>query len=426
MESDILKKIYGLIPDAVLLPIPKGKKGPQFRNWQQKRFNSTQTAKYQSWLKREGNVGVLLGAPSRGLCTIDLDSDKDAESFLKVNPDIAQGLITKGVRGCNVWVYVEGSYPYTKSFSWGEWRADGCQTVIAGTHPSGEPYRFLSANPPKRIPFENIKFPFQKCPSKCNSGVLHNIGFYDNRTAPPGRVLKREVSPIDELYQKLIQPYLKPLPDTRNYNLVKSVSLAFYNTSPEIALLLGMEIYNRHAHIWNDTRERHEYECKCLIRDMDRDYATKMPQNLQEVYNRLSSRNQIGFRICRSLQKHGKGKFFLGCRELQLRMGLNTHTPANRILHKLADEKVIRKTTSATAKFGRAFDYEWILKPGQKSALKTQKTGTPCPTGYCPECWENVVVTRLDTPWPCRHLPPKESRFPEITFLSPEDLKDSA
>ena len=39
------------------------------------------------------------------------------------------------------------------------WRFNGCQTIIAGIHPSGIPYTLPCATPAIRYPFERIKFP---------------------------------------------------------------------------------------------------------------------------------------------------------------------------------------------------------------------------------------------------------------------------
>jgi hypothetical protein len=113
---------------------------------------------------RYSNIGVLLGKASGGLCTIDIDSDELAGEFLKANPLLKQTLQSKGQRGQNFWVKIEGEYPSTKKIrsndaAIGEWRADGSQTVIHGTHPCGQPYQILQHTAPVEIAFEQIQWP---------------------------------------------------------------------------------------------------------------------------------------------------------------------------------------------------------------------------------------------------------------------------
>jgi len=168
-----LEWVKGLIPQAVLLPIYEGNKGPTLSGWNKKTYVQTQQPWYQDRLKSFGNIGVLLGTNSNGLCSIDLDSDEDAERFLEVNPRFRKGLITKGRRGINVWVNVIDDWPKLQIFDWGEWRSDGAQTVISGIHPEGMRYRLISEKPPLEVLFSDIKWPFDQIPKKPE--VLHNI-----------------------------------------------------------------------------------------------------------------------------------------------------------------------------------------------------------------------------------------------------------
>jgi hypothetical protein len=147
---------------CVLLGIPAGEKGPRIREWQ-KLTQEHMTPEYLSELNHGGNIGVSLGNASGGLCTIDADTDTFLESFLSANPDLRESMISKGVRGGNVWVRVEGDYPRPAKLrlngvDWGEWRADGNQTVIYGTHPSGCIYSHNSKLPAV-IKFQAINWP---------------------------------------------------------------------------------------------------------------------------------------------------------------------------------------------------------------------------------------------------------------------------
>ena len=58
-----------------------------------------------------GNIGVAQGAVSNGLCSIDFDIEDFTESFLELNPKLSETLITRGARGCNIWVRCVFDYP---------------------------------------------------------------------------------------------------------------------------------------------------------------------------------------------------------------------------------------------------------------------------------------------------------------------------
>src|SRR5207244_4162860 len=82
---------------------------------------------------------VLLGKASGRLVTVDIDDKEAVEPFLALNPMLRDSLRTRRVRGCNVWLRVpDGKYPPSCKIKtgdgqeWGEWRADGDQTVIHG------------------------------------------------------------------------------------------------------------------------------------------------------------------------------------------------------------------------------------------------------------------------------------------------------
>lgn len=208
--SAILTDLGG---EPVLLPIAHGLKGPRFDGWQTLTWEQTQrdllcpltwsvqddkaeggrrivrTGTYGDELERvrreRGNLGVLLGKPSRRhvaltsrdyvLVSIDVDADDALEHFLQVNPALAPTLRTRGRRGGNLWLWVdvEGYQAATyklayanrdgtpdKKRPWGEWRADGGQTVIYGQHPDGMRYERVSAeSSPRCCTFADIVWP---------------------------------------------------------------------------------------------------------------------------------------------------------------------------------------------------------------------------------------------------------------------------
>ena len=172
-----LGKLYSLVGQrVVLLPIPYGTKGPIFKGWQKATFKGTQKSeRYQSELKaacaQGGNIGVLLGPNSGGICAIDIDTDDEVEAFLKLNPKLAGSLRTRGAVGCQIWIKIIGPYPERvirsplkipgTDKSVAEWRGGGGgQSVILGKHKNdGVFYRFLVEAPAIEIAFGEIKWP---------------------------------------------------------------------------------------------------------------------------------------------------------------------------------------------------------------------------------------------------------------------------
>jgi Bifunctional DNA primase/polymerase, N-terminal len=156
-----LQVVKALLPEAVLLPIPRGEKGPRIQKWQEVTREGAESAAYQGSLHSHSNTGVLLGPPSGDLIAIDLDSDEAAKEFFAMNPELRLGtLITCGARGCQVWLQMIGDYPGEAiSAEHGEWRGGGCQSVVRGIHPNGNEYQWLCDKPPKKVSFSELKLP---------------------------------------------------------------------------------------------------------------------------------------------------------------------------------------------------------------------------------------------------------------------------
>jgi putative DNA primase/helicase len=166
LVSDLVKLLG---KEAVLLPIPFGCKGPRIKGWQHFTSGHMKQPEYLAKLNHDGNIGVLLG---HGLGTIDLDHDEAVGPFLELNPKFRKTLRTRRLRGCNLWVRIKGDYPNSCKLKmksgedFGEWRADGNQTVIHGeaidkkkgeTKPTA--YKIEHRAPPIELPFDAIRWP---------------------------------------------------------------------------------------------------------------------------------------------------------------------------------------------------------------------------------------------------------------------------
>jgi hypothetical protein len=177
-EITVIEKFYRIFGEVVLVPIPLGTKKPILKGWQKLTFAASQSPAHREKLlatvARGGNIGILLGKASGGLMAIDLDGDDFADSFLKLNPELANTTRTRGKKGCQLWVRMKPgtNYPNGQGFyslltrkgeKYGEWRCagdgKGAQSVIYGKHPEGPLYQIQLEAPPLEIDFETIHWP---------------------------------------------------------------------------------------------------------------------------------------------------------------------------------------------------------------------------------------------------------------------------
>jgi hypothetical protein len=182
-NSGIGHQLTERLGPCVLLPIPKGQKGPRLRGWQ--KFTLADMTESHLASLENSNVGVLLGAASEGLVSVDCDSDEFLDSMLSVNPVFHGSLISRGSRGGNIWLRMRGPFPKTGKIKtasgepWGEWRSDGSQTVIHGTHPSGSLYQ-TNDHSPLDIEFDSIIWPpGLQLPWSQQSAQQHELPAFD-------------------------------------------------------------------------------------------------------------------------------------------------------------------------------------------------------------------------------------------------------
>lgn len=153
---------------GVLLPIPKGQKGPRLAGWQKLTLDASHTPEHQALLAKADNIGILLGAVSGNLVDIDLDSESAVTRFFSLNGELLKRTLqTVGSRGRHFFFRIKGPYPQKicrleqpGEEHVGEWRGGGgAQTVISGTHPSGVLYRIVNAVPILEIEFAALHWP---------------------------------------------------------------------------------------------------------------------------------------------------------------------------------------------------------------------------------------------------------------------------
>ncbi len=165
-SGSITRHLVSLLgDDVVLLWCTKGEKGPRWEGWQKTGIEMMHNPRYLTNLDKDRNIAVLTGAPSGGLCSIDIDDDAAIEPFLALNPKLAVTLLSRGRRGCNLWVRVTGTFPppsyinNADGSAWGEWRSTGVCSMIHGVHPAGMNYERSPEVPPVTMAFEEIQWP---------------------------------------------------------------------------------------------------------------------------------------------------------------------------------------------------------------------------------------------------------------------------
>jgi Bifunctional DNA primase/polymerase, N-terminal/Phage integrase family len=142
-----------------VLPIPAREKAPCRKGWQNLRLKKSDLADYFSG---GGNIGVLLGAPSKYLVDVDLDCDQAiflASSFLPATGRI-HGRKSKPR---SHWYYYGHAGLKPEKFRdldgkcLLELRSTGQQTIIPpSVHPSGERVRWISKAKPSNVTTEAI------------------------------------------------------------------------------------------------------------------------------------------------------------------------------------------------------------------------------------------------------------------------------
>ena len=400
----IVAKLQALIGyNVLLLHWPLGSKAAPKR-WKHLRLDVMSESSYLAKLGT-GNIGVVQGDVSNGLCSIDLDVDDEVEGFLALNPKLATSLRTKGERGCNVWFRATGESHRTMKIKtsegayWGEFRANGSQTIIYGRHPSGCDYRFLVEAPPAEISLSEIVWPqhvidpFSKLKTTHNTNpssvfctpvfcvsvssvslcditkgqeVLANIEAANQRR----EALKRLFPELAELYEKFIEPKFQAAAGHRNGFIVEAAPVIYRVVCVSLALQLLDFFYQMHRHLFKDTKEDHRYECKKMLESVAASYRESLSAIERKIYDVLAGVEQDAFRILRDLAfwsepKRGSPEFFMSCKQLGDRLQIDRQS-AWRIIRRFEDDyrliKCIAKGRQwVTGEKPQASTYRWLL-----------------------------------------------------------------
>jgi hypothetical protein len=158
--STRLQSVEALLgEDEFFVPCAWGTKTPLV-TYKERPFEATKSPAYQAVFEASDvNIAVYLGNASGGLCAIDFDRDEDLNTFLAVNPKLAESLRSRASRGAQLWLRIDGEYPKSCKAGHFEWRATGNLSTIAGRHEKGMDYQLLCDNHPVTLAFEGIVWP---------------------------------------------------------------------------------------------------------------------------------------------------------------------------------------------------------------------------------------------------------------------------
>jgi phage/plasmid-associated DNA primase len=148
-------------PRVCLVPIEPRTKRPK-HTYAERPFEAFQTEAWRAqFVIPETGIAIKLGETSGHICAIDLDckDGDDYAEFLNANPGLEYTLRTKGARGGQIFIRVQGPYPASAKTDRFEWRAEGCLSQVHGVHPSGVKYQILCSDAPQSVDFNSIVWP---------------------------------------------------------------------------------------------------------------------------------------------------------------------------------------------------------------------------------------------------------------------------
>ena len=144
------------------IPVPFKSKNPGIEGWQNLCFTRDQLA---GGFAGRTNIGVVLGAPSRGVIDVDLDHALAIELAPQYLPP-TKAIFGRASKRRSHWEYKLTREAETKKFTFPksepkreldgkmivEFRSTGCQTVFPGSvHESGEPIEWASDGDPAEV-----------------------------------------------------------------------------------------------------------------------------------------------------------------------------------------------------------------------------------------------------------------------------------
>jgi len=380
--------------NAVLLPIRRNSKCPSRKAWQKITFTETQIHAYQAALTRAPAIGVTLGEPSEGLCTIDCDEDEFLAEMLALNPGLHGTLRTSAKRGGNIWFVLPHPPPKSRKLvregvPVGEFRSTGSQTIISGDHPEGARYRLIVSAPPVRVPFAHIVWPAWlgdasftnssqyspfspsslESPSSPSLNTLYNIRERCDAVEAARKVMDADPA-LKRLYRRfVVEKRSLPRQGRRNSDLVELVTFLHAATGRKRALELASAFWELNQDIFTDSLEQHMHEAEAQLNAREATWQSALTPEERVLADQFHQPLREAFRICRDLAgldtpESPRGKFFLSMGDLADRISLRA-VEAQRIIHVLEGLGCLQVVTKGTKHSkegpGIATRYRWVF-----------------------------------------------------------------
>ena len=134
------------------VPVPAKTKGPKISGWQKLRITDKEIPEY---FKTGGNIGIITGDASGGLCDIDLDCAESVAAAILLPATLTSGRSESP--GSHWWFITDKTPEYWKASDLEgntilEVRGNEHQTIVApSVHPGGNLYRWENCAEPVRI-----------------------------------------------------------------------------------------------------------------------------------------------------------------------------------------------------------------------------------------------------------------------------------
>lgn len=385
MIAHHIYELLSLIGEPVLfLPCRPKEKRP-IGKWKNLTAEAMNEPNYLLKLSK-GNIGVALGPVSGDLVSLDIDADPDLEEFLKLNSAIANTLRSRGRRGGNVWWRMDGPYPplsllKRNGTGFGEWRADGAQTIIHGIHPEGMPYVITNRKPPLRITFSSIVFPPGVKPPSSKDGIVHIDTRHKTQNTETHTVGVgcRCVHSLKEVVEICVPQ--GPHNSHRLFSRMAGALLAYEKTTgnrvsddDQLKCFEEWYKYSKAKKYLRDTQSKDEYlfefmdACNSIKNPLGEDIITQAwkraqlatipPEAQSKNINHPNMCKLIS--LCRELQLiNGDKPFFLSPRIVMSLMGHNSHSTAACWLGALCKYKILSLVEKGSATTFKASSYRF-------------------------------------------------------------------
>jgi hypothetical protein len=333
-------------------------------------------------LATHGNTGVLLGAASGHLVSIDFDDDQRVEPFLRLNPKLRESLRSKRQRGCNVWLRLTGDYPPSQRLKTrtgavcGEWRAAGNQTLILG-QAGGIPYRLLHEAKPVTVAFHEIVWPEDLIPLSGVTDWTEIPSYRVDRVTEPTKPAEPTEPPmslvgVGALVEQCI-PTVAHDNDRQLFRLARAARSLEQKQGRELTAAEQDELF-RHWHdrtpraLLPDARDAYHEKflraCRNARLGLDQDpvgeawaSAQKDPLPADALRFATNQKLQQLVALCYQLQLlTPDSEFWLSCRDAGDCLAV-PYQEANRLLQALEGGKVIRTVTKGTTVRATRFRY---------------------------------------------------------------------